>query len=49
MVIEMKENKKMLKQILLRSQNYSVNEDFKEMSNEDKELYRFMRGGFAAK
>jgi hypothetical protein len=38
-----------LKQILLRSQNYSVNEDFKEMSNEDKELYRFMRGGFAAK
>jgi hypothetical protein len=49
MVIEMKKNTKMSKHILLSSQNYSVNEDFKEMSDEDKELYRFMRGGFAAK
>ena len=49
MVIEMKKNKKMLKQILLNPQNYSVNEDFKEMSNDDKEVYRFIRGGFSAK
>jgi hypothetical protein len=49
MVIEMKKIKKILKQILLSSQYYSVNEEFQEMSNEDKELYRFMRGGFAAK
>lgn len=49
MVKEMKKTKTMLKQKLLSSQDNLVNEEFQEMGKKDKELYLFMRGGFAAK
>lgn len=45
----MKEMKKKLKTMLTHSQNFPLKEEFQEMSNEDKEMYLFMRGGFAAK
>jgi hypothetical protein len=40
MVIEMKENKK---------RHNSSEEGFMELNQEDKEIYLFLRGGFAAK
>lgn len=46
---EMKKIKKLFNEILLSSQYDSVDEDFQEMGKEDKEMYLFMRGGFAAK
>jgi hypothetical protein len=46
-VKEMKE-----KEILQKTfpiQYYSLTEEFKEMEKEDRKIYLFLRGGFAAK
>ncbi|MFZ3169673.1 MAG: hypothetical protein WA130_18825 [Candidatus Methanoperedens sp.] len=47
----MKKMKKLFNdnEILLSSQYNPVNEEFQEMGKEDREMYLFMRGGFAAK
>jgi len=46
----MKEKKKNMKQTLSCSTwNNSAQEGFMEMNQEDKEIYLFLRGGFAAK
>ena len=47
----MKKMKKLFNynEILPSSQYTSANEEFQEMGKEDKEMYLFMRGGFAAK
>ncbi len=45
----MKEMKKILNKMLSGAQYYPPEEEIQEMSNENKELYLFLRGGFAAK
>ena len=41
--------KKILNKMLSSAQYYPPEEEIQEMSNENKELYLFLRGGFAAK
>ncbi|KCZ72866.1 hypothetical protein ANME2D_01301 [Candidatus Methanoperedens nitroreducens] len=42
--------KEILKKTLTcRARYYLLKEEFQEMDREDKELYLFLRGGFAAK
>lgn len=45
----MKEIKKILNKNLSGAHYYPPKDEFQEMNDEDKELYRFLRGGFAAK
>ncbi|MCE8426103.1 MAG: hypothetical protein J5U17_10055 [Candidatus Methanoperedens sp.] len=46
----MKEKKQIMKKSLsCGAQNNSSQEGFMEMNQEDKEIYLFLRGGFAAK
>ncbi len=50
MVIEMKEKKQIMKKSLsCGTWNNSPQEGFVELNQEDREIYLFMRGGFAAK
>jgi hypothetical protein len=50
MVIEMKEKKQITKKSPSGDLwNNSSQEGFMEMNQEDKEIYLFLRGGFAAK
>jgi hypothetical protein len=50
MVIEMKENKQIMKKLLLCGTRHNpFEEGFMELNQEDKEIYLFLRGGFAAK
>ncbi len=50
MVIEMKEKKQIMKiSLSCAIQNNSPHEGFMELNQEDKEIYLFLRGGFAAK
>ncbi|VVB84467.1 Uncharacterised protein [uncultured archaeon] len=44
----MKEMKKILNK-MSSGAYYPPKEEFQDMSNEDKELYLFLRGGFASK
>ncbi|MCZ7401282.1 MAG: hypothetical protein O8C61_03585 [Candidatus Methanoperedens sp.] len=49
-MIEMKEKKQIAKKSLsCGTRNNSPQEIFTEMNEEDKEIYLFLRGGFAAK
>ncbi len=49
-VIEMKETEEILEKLLpCGAKRHSPKEEFQEMGKEDKELYIFIRGGFAAK
>jgi len=46
----MKENKKIIKKSLSCGTPYNLPEEgFMELNQEDKEIYLFLRGGFAAK
>jgi hypothetical protein len=49
MVIEMKEKKQNIKKSLSCGTSYNLLEGFMELSQEDREIYLFLRGGFAAK
>jgi len=50
MMIEMKEKKQIMKKShSCGTGNNSSQEGFMEMNEEDKEIYLFLRGGFAAK
>ncbi len=50
MVIDMKEEKKITKKSLSCSTRHNPPEgEFMELNQEDKEIYLFLRGGFAAK
>ncbi len=50
MVIEMKEGKQIMKKSLsCGKRNNSSQEGFLEMNQEDRDIYLFLRGGFAAK
>lgn len=49
-MIKMKETKEILEKMLsCGAKHHSLKEEFQEMGREDKELYLFLRGGFAAK
>lgn len=48
MVIEMKENEKIMKKSLSCGRR-QPEEGFTELDQEDKEMYLFLRGGFSAK
>ncbi len=46
----MKENEKIMKNPLSCGTRYNLSEEgFMELNQEDKEMYLFLRGGFAAK
>ncbi|VVB90855.1 Uncharacterised protein [uncultured archaeon] len=45
----MKENEKIMKKTLSGTWHNSPEEGFMELNQEDKEMYLFLRGGFAAK
>ncbi len=50
MVKEMNENEKIMKKSLYCGTRYNPpEEEFMELNQEDKEMYLFLRGGFAAK
>ncbi len=50
MVKEMKENEKIMKKSLQCDTQFNLPEEgFPELNQEDKEMYLFLRGGFAAK
>jgi hypothetical protein len=49
MVIEMKDKKQIMKKSLSCGTRYPPEEGFMEINQEDKEIYLFLRGGFAAK
>jgi hypothetical protein len=50
MVIEMKEKKQIMKKPLSCGTRHNPHEEgFMELNQEDKEIYLFLRGGFAAK
>lgn len=45
----MEKKEKILKKMSYVKGCHSLKEDFQGMSNEEKDLYRFLCGGFAAK
>ena len=49
MVKEMREKERIMKKSLYCTRHNPPEEGFMELNQEDKEMYLFLRGGFAAK